>query len=373
MKMKQLITGYLVFAQAHETNDQMPETEGHIELESCMVTEQGRTRSTKVIYHQIAVPTGLMDSVMPHHWNNRVTALVQDDLELPMYTLITIDPAEDDTPDGVAEPEAQSENQESQLTMAPPLQPEKNPVLIQDRDEVRLQLLINGLMKDPSATWESSQHTLCLWPDADYMSHNEIAHAVHHDLRHVEEDSVLVISEDDGILLDYHMTRITADVHLAMMHSGWADHANLTLDIDDVPGAALLIQDLHGGRTPELDAAARLQLLSPHLETYLDRRMNDSPEPGRTSFTLWSTENRSDPQGRQISNQIEEALANHTGLDTLVVPLPDLQLRASVIHLFANLWLATVNPTQIDLKKRIIAVRDTPVAQLLLNTGRKAA
>ena len=366
--MRKIITGHLTVAQCHDAAPDTPGTEGHIEIECSTVSRHGRghPRSNQtIIYHQIAVPTGLMDSVMPRHWNARVSALVDEEPDLYMYTLISVDEASDDDDDGLTQAQGNP-----QTAMAPPLHAKRDNV--PGQDEVNLNLLIDALLKAHTTNWEAAERALALWPAADYMSHHEIARAIHNEHRHAEEDRILVISDDDGIPLDYHVTQLTADVHLAIMHPGWADHANLRLDIDDVPRAALLIQELQSSRPTQLDAAARLQLIRPHLDTYLDHRNNESGDSEAISHTLWTDGRARECNTRYLQDEIEQALANHTGEEPLQVPLPQLDLRASVVRIFEDLWLATVSPTQIDLIKRVVAVQDTPVSQLLLHRPKQA-
>jgi hypothetical protein len=116
--MQKIITGHLVVAQSHENTPELPGTEGHIEIECTTVNPPSRPRSGQTVHHEVSVPTGLMDAVMPQHWNSRVTALVSDQNDLPRYTLITIDGASEDDPDGVTDADP-----DPQLPMAPPLGP----------------------------------------------------------------------------------------------------------------------------------------------------------------------------------------------------------------------------------------------------------
>ena len=84
------ITGRLVSADLPENAD--PEYEGVIHLQAQMGHEE-------TIY-KVAVPTGLMDSVMPGLWNERVSVQACLDDTIAMYMMETAGPAGDGEPDG---------------------------------------------------------------------------------------------------------------------------------------------------------------------------------------------------------------------------------------------------------------------------------
>ncbi len=84
------ITGRLVSADLPENAD--PEYEGVIHVQAQMGHEE-------TIY-KVAVPTGLMDSVMPGLWNERVSVQASLDDTIAMYMMETADPAGDGEPDG---------------------------------------------------------------------------------------------------------------------------------------------------------------------------------------------------------------------------------------------------------------------------------
>ena len=85
-----MITGDLVSADLRE--DHGPEYEGVIHVRAQLGYEE-------TIY-RVAVPAGLMDSIMPWLWNERVSVHASLDDDLEMYAMESADPAGKGEPDG---------------------------------------------------------------------------------------------------------------------------------------------------------------------------------------------------------------------------------------------------------------------------------
>ena len=85
-----MITGRL--AHAELTEGESPGCEGVVHV----CAESGPESTV----YRIGVPPGLMDTVMPDLWNERVSVHARVDLGIDMYAMESADPARDDEPDG---------------------------------------------------------------------------------------------------------------------------------------------------------------------------------------------------------------------------------------------------------------------------------
>ena len=84
------ITGDLVTVDMTSPDQ---DTEGEITI----FADSGRQKTQ----YQVQIPSGMMDMVMPGHWNRRVNATVLDDPQLGVYTLQDIGEASGDEPQGI--------------------------------------------------------------------------------------------------------------------------------------------------------------------------------------------------------------------------------------------------------------------------------